>query len=95
MADEPKIAGKGGRKRVRCEECRKSHKKCDQEKPRCGNCVFRGLTCVYPEVERVPVPQGRVEEPPPIGMRRKREPLVCFYLFLVVCIRQTLCFVVG
>ena len=77
MADEGKIIGKGGRKRVRCEECRKSHKKCDQEKPRCGNCVFRGLTCVYPVVERLPVPQVRVIEEPPPGTVKKISR--CFY----------------
>jgi hypothetical protein len=37
---------------INCQQCRKSHIKCDKVLPQCGNCVKSGRTCVFPAPKR-------------------------------------------
>ena len=36
-----------GKKRIACENCRKSKIKCDQHKPNCGQCNKKNRICIY------------------------------------------------
>ena len=37
----------GPRSRQGCDECRKRRRKCDEQKPRCGQCISFNRTCEY------------------------------------------------
>lgn len=44
-----------GTRRSGCTACKSRHKKCDEGKPRCRNCVRRNLQCDQPDVFRTAI----------------------------------------
>ena len=38
------------KRKTRCIQCSKEHRKCDQIKPVCGRCSATGKTCSYPKI---------------------------------------------
>ncbi|KAH8596272.1 hypothetical protein B0O99DRAFT_619983 [Bisporella sp. PMI_857] len=55
-----KSRSKGLRCKTGCITCRKRHKKCDEQNPRCGSCVLSDRVCVWPS----PASQGIAESKP-------------------------------
>ncbi|KAI1325704.1 hypothetical protein F5Y16DRAFT_422669 [Xylariaceae sp. FL0255] len=49
--------------RFGCKQCKKSHKKCDEGKPSCGNCVIRHLKCSFVSPYVPPTPQSTAISP--------------------------------
>ena len=48
MADSKEVAApKTKRSRNGCNECRRLHRRCDEGKPECQNCLDAGKPCTY------------------------------------------------